>query len=181
MKLRRSEAKRQVDPLVEKAREQGRQQLGAATQLFSSMKVKTFEADQDAHIENIQDLIDKGMTGRLWPEVVTLVRAVSGQLCMSKMWGAWEAVLERGLEAAHKSGDRSGEAFALHELGVRSLGSGELDQANGFLTQALQIRTELGELDAAAATQKNLNVLQQLRARAQSEDGFDAGKSARAK
>jgi len=94
---------------------------------------------------------------RRWGEAFRLGRLLEGALVLGARWGAWETALEGCLAAARGAGDRSGEAWALHELGTRALCLGESARARALLGQALKLRGAMEENDAAAITRQNLD------------------------
>lgn len=64
-----------------------------------------------------------------------------------------------GLQAARALGDREGQAWVLHEQGVRAVALGHFDEADELLSQALAVRTELGAWDEAGWTRSQLEQL----------------------
>jgi hypothetical protein len=94
---------------------------------------------------------------RRWGEAFRIGRLLEGALVLGARWGAWETALEGCLAAARGAGDRSGEAWALHELGTRALCVGESARARSLLGQALKLRGAMEENDAAAITRQNLD------------------------
>jgi hypothetical protein len=68
-------------------------------------------------------------------------------------------VLRWILQAGQALGDQAAEAWALHQLGTRSLCLGDSGAAQTTLTQALQLRQALGDRAGAAVTQHNLDLL----------------------
>lgn len=96
--------------------------------------------------------------------VVGLGRAVSAPLALSRMWGAWQEVLDAVLVAARAMNDRPGEAWALHQLGTRAVSIGLVDEGIRLLQNAAQIRGEIGDAGGAAATRQNLEVARRIAA-----------------
>jgi len=94
---------------------------------------------------------------RRWGEVLHLGRLLEEPLVIGARWGAWGATLERCLAAAKSIGDRSAEAWALHELGSRALCLGEAGTARALLNQAVKLRETLNDDAAAAASRRNLS------------------------
>jgi hypothetical protein len=93
---------------------------------------------------------------RRWGEVIRLGRLIEGALVLAARWGAWAISVERCLVAAKATGDRSGEAWALHEMGTRDVCLGEPVTARTMLRQALTLRENLNDETAAAVTRRNL-------------------------
>ena len=94
---------------------------------------------------------------RRWGEVLRLGQLLECALVVGARWGAWAIVLERCLAAAKAIGDRSAEAWALHESGTRALCLGEPATARTLLTQALRLRETMDDNDATAASRRNLS------------------------
>ena len=95
--------------------------------------------------------------GRRSGEVLHLGRLLEGPLAAGARWGAWGVTLEHCLAAARAIGDRSAEAWALHELGSRALCLGDAGTARALLSQAVKLREMLNEDAAAAASRRNLS------------------------
>jgi hypothetical protein len=93
---------------------------------------------------------------RRWGEVLRLGQLVEGALVIGARWGAWAIALERSLAAARAIGDRSAEAWALHEIGARAVCLGEPGAARASLTRAAALREALGDDTGAAASRQNL-------------------------
>jgi len=93
---------------------------------------------------------------RRWSEALRVGRILEGALVTGARWGAWAISLERCLAAAKALGDRSAEAWALHEIGTRALCVGNPGTARTLLTQAAELRESLGEITAAAFSRQNL-------------------------
>jgi NB-ARC domain len=93
-----------------------------------------------------------------WLAVAEAVRKVDKLLTLAGRWGAWLIVLEHARAAAAATGDRAGEAWALHQLGTRAGCRGELDAARPLLAEALELRRSDGDADGAAVTAHNLAV-----------------------
>jgi hypothetical protein len=89
-------------------------------------------------------------------EVLRIGRLLEGALIVGGRWGAWANVLERCLAAAKATGDRSAEAWALHQLGTRAVCVGDDSVARSLLGQSVAIRETLGDAGALAASRHNL-------------------------
>ena len=81
---------------------------------------------------------------------------LEGALVTGARWGAWAISLERCLAAAKALGDRSAEAWALHEIGTRALCVGDPGTARTLLSQAVALRESIDDIPAAAASRQNL-------------------------
>ena len=75
-----------------------------------------------------------------WAEVIRLARAAEGPLALSRRWDAWETVLNHALGASRALSDRSTEAWALHQLGTRSLCLGDVRQGRAQLERSLRLQ-----------------------------------------
>ena len=96
---------------------------------------------------------------RRWGEVLLLGRLLEGALVLGVRWGAWAIALEHCLAAAKATGDRSAEAWALHEIGSRALCVGDSGRARAVLGQAVKLRESLQDDAAAAASRRNLRLV----------------------
>jgi NB-ARC domain len=93
---------------------------------------------------------------RRWGEVLRLGRLLEGALVIGGRWGAWAITVDRCLAAAKATGDRSAEAWALHEIGTRAVCLGETGRARALLGQAVKLRESIPDDAAAAASRQNL-------------------------
>lgn len=94
-----------------------------------------------------------------WGEALRLGRQLEPPLVLAGRWGAWETVLDRCLTAAKAIGDRSVEAWVLHQRGTRSVYLADADAARRALDQAARLRDDLGETAAAAVSRRNLSFI----------------------
>jgi hypothetical protein len=94
---------------------------------------------------------------RRWGEALRLGQLLECALVVGARWGAWAITLERCLTAAKSMGDRSAEAWALHQIGTRALCLGDAATARTLLNQALKLRETLDDNDATAASRRNLS------------------------
>ncbi|MBD2775013.1 NB-ARC domain-containing protein [Iningainema tapete] len=111
--------------------------------------------------EAIFQILEWAVGVNRWHDVLCLGRAVEGVLALNGQWGAWNMMLQWILQAARTIGDQAVEAFALHQLGTRSLCLDEVMQAQDYLTQALNIRESLNDQLGAEITRHNLKFLLQ--------------------
>ncbi|MCU0568667.1 MAG: hypothetical protein MUF49_18975 [Oculatellaceae cyanobacterium Prado106] len=111
--------------------------------------------ESDAILRALEWAVEAGQ----WSDALVLGRSLEGVLALNGQWGTWETVLQSVLEAARATGEQATEAFALHELGTRSLCLNQVTEAQSFLSQALQIRESLGDRVAIEATTHNLQFL----------------------
>ena len=91
-------------------------------------------------------------------EAIRLGRVIDTAFAAGRRWGAWREVLETVLAASRQGGERSAEAWALHQLGTRAFCRGEVDAGVEMLRQALRLRRELGDDAGASVTDHNLGV-----------------------
>jgi len=96
---------------------------------------------------------------RRWGEVLRLGRLLEGALVIGARWGAWTIALERCLAAAKAIGDRSSEAWALHEIGTLAVCLGEPGMARASLSQAVKLREAMREDGAAQASRRSLSLV----------------------
>ena len=94
-----------------------------------------------------------------WAAAAVVGRAVERALALQGRWDAWKEAIEGVLEAARALGDRSGEAWALHQLGTRALALGDEERAAADLERAIGIREALGHDGAADHSRRNLALL----------------------
>ncbi|GAA4864674.1 ATP-binding protein [Kitasatospora terrestris] len=97
--------------------------------------------------------------------VLRLARAAAPALALSLRWGAWERVLQLGLEAARTLGATLDEAWFHHELGVYALCTGASQRSAAELEAAVALRAALGEPRGAAGARRMLDLLREDAAR----------------
>ena len=112
-----------------------------------------------ANLESIMHVLSWSIREGRWSKALELARIVEGPLALANKWGAWEAALESGLQAARRLEAKEAEAWALHQLGTRALCLEEKESAQTSLIQALRFRETLGDHQGAAITRHNLDVL----------------------
>jgi hypothetical protein len=104
-------------------------------------------------------LLERAHAAGRWPEVIRLGRAIEGAYALGQRWAGWGRVLELVLDAARQREDLEAEGWARHQLGTRSYGLGQLDDARASLQDALALRERIGDSAGAAATRQNLRVV----------------------
>jgi hypothetical protein len=122
-----------------------------------------YRRNQETLLEDYEGLLrvqQHATEMRRWGEVLRLGQLLECALVVGARWGAWAIALERCLLAARAMGDRSGEAWALHESGTRALCLGEPAAARTLLSQALKLREPMDDDDATAASRRNLSFVQ---------------------
>ncbi|MDH6705003.1 putative membrane protein YgcG [Kitasatospora sp. MAA19] len=91
--------------------------------------------------------------------VVRLARAAAPALALALRWGAWERVLQLGLEAARRTGSGTDQAWFHHEAGVHAFCVREPSRAMAELETALTLRAAAGEQRGVAAARRMLDLL----------------------
>lgn len=131
--------------------------------LLESLETRSleFEFIRD-ELGNILGLLDWADAQQRWRDVILLGRAVEPYLTLHGLWDAWSNSLEHVLSAGRSLGDRATEAWALHQLGTRSIGTGDLLDAFANLSKAFDLREALGDTEGMAYTQHNLDHLNNL-------------------
>ncbi|MFH7024600.1 MAG: hypothetical protein ACHBN1_04175 [Heteroscytonema crispum UTEX LB 1556] len=111
--------------------------------------------ESDAILQTLEWAAEAGR----WSDVLSLGKAIEGELAFSGQWGTWENVLQLTLEAARATGNQAAEAFALHQLGTRALSLSEVTKAQSYLNQALHIRELLNDQAGIEVTRHNLQFI----------------------
>ncbi len=129
-------------------------------QLLADVQQRRFKSDQFCHDElgNILGSIAWAAQHDHGTAALELSQAISPHLTHFGLWEAWGSVLDRAVNLARAAGDRSAEAWALHQLGTRAIFSNQTE-AITLLKQALELRQAIGDKTGAAITQHNLDVL----------------------
>ncbi|MFJ7906175.1 ATP-binding protein [Kitasatospora sp. NPDC096204] len=91
--------------------------------------------------------------------VVRLARAAAPALALALRWGAWERVLQLGLEAARRTGSVVDQAWFHHEAGVHAICVQQPSRAIAELETALTLRNTAGEQRGVAAARRMLDLL----------------------
>ncbi|MFF4922026.1 ATP-binding protein [Kitasatospora sp. NPDC001261] len=91
--------------------------------------------------------------------VVRLARAAAPALALSLRWGAWERVLQLGLEAARQTGSAVDQAWFHHEAGVHAICLQQPSRAIAELETALTLRAAAGDQRGVAAVGRMLDLL----------------------
>ncbi|WP_165556062.1 choice-of-anchor D domain-containing protein [Kribbella pittospori] len=105
------------------------------------------------------ELLRASAEARRWSDALALARGVDEALALSGRWGTWLQALSVQLTASREISDEAAEAYALHQLGTRSLCLGEVDTARAQLTDALHLREAHGDAAGASVTRHNLGML----------------------
>jgi len=96
---------------------------------------------------------------RRWGEELRIGRLLEGALAIGARWGAWGICLDRCLAAARTLGDRSAEAWALHQIGSRAVCVGDPGMARMLLAKAAAVRDSIGDTEGAAVSRQNLSLV----------------------
>ncbi|WP_051838066.1 ATP-binding protein [Streptomyces sp. NRRL WC-3742] len=91
--------------------------------------------------------------------VVRLARAAAPALALALRWGAWERVLQLGLEAARRSGSAVDQAWFHHEAAVHAICVQQPSRAVAELETALTLRAAAGEQRGVAGARRMLDLL----------------------
>ncbi|MET8624985.1 ATP-binding protein [Kitasatospora sp. NPDC004669] len=91
--------------------------------------------------------------------VIRLARAAAPALALALRWGAWERVLQLGLEAARRTGSTVDQAWFHHEAGVHAICVQQPSRAIAELETALTLRASAGEQRGVAAARRMLDLL----------------------
>jgi NPCBM-associated, NEW3 domain of alpha-galactosidase len=92
-------------------------------------------------------------------KALALARHVAPALAATSQWGSWGSVLETSQRIASSVGDRSAEAWALHERGTRAFALGDDGEAKALLDKALELRRAAGDARGVSLTERNLSVV----------------------
>ena len=111
--------------------------------------------NKDAVLSTARQLADCGR----WVDVLRLVQVAEPAFAFNARWGAWKSSLCLALEAARQLGDKTVEGWALHQLGIRSLGLQDEEAARDLLGAALEVRQAAGEHEAAEVTRSQLELV----------------------
>jgi tetratricopeptide (TPR) repeat protein len=87
--------------------------------------------------------------------------AISGFLHIHGYWNESATLGRAALAAARTAGDRPGQAWAIHDLGVVQRWTGDYPAATASLTQALHLSRDLGDRRGQAWALHDLGVMQQ--------------------
>jgi hypothetical protein len=120
-----------------------------------------FEFIED-ELGNILGLLDWAAGQQRWQDVIALGRAVDPYLTLRGLWVAWRNTLDRVLAAGKALGDQAVQAWALHQLGTRSIGIADFQDAANQLGKAFDLRQSLGDQEGMAYTRHNLDYLSNL-------------------
>lgn len=112
-----------------------------------------------SEIDAIAHIIEVAVTASRWSDVLCLVKAVEGSIALSRRWGLWKQVLQRGLQASQAEQDKAAEAWALHQLGTCALCQQDNASANNYLNAAIKLRESLGDSMGVSVSRHNLNLL----------------------
>jgi hypothetical protein len=94
-----------------------------------------------------------------WSEVLRVARSLVMLLALLGRWLELLRSLRAALRAAGLLGDDAGKAWALHELGTLHLVAERYADADNLLSQAHDLREQIGDRRDLAVTDRNLQVL----------------------
>ena len=138
----------------------GKYQLRLLEYLLAELKErwKDFSFIKD-ELGNMLGLLAWAVAQKNWLAVKALGSAIDPYLTLNGLWDSWASVLKHLQSAATATKDLALEAKVLHQLGTREFGLGNNSVAKELLEKALSIREKLGDVEGAAFTQHNLNVI----------------------
>ncbi len=108
---------------------------------------------------NMLGLLAWAVSQKNWLAVKSLASALDPYLTLNGLWDSWSLTLQHLQSAAVATKDLALEARVLHQLGTRELGLGNKSAARELLEKALSIREILGDVEGAAFTRHNLNII----------------------
>lgn len=114
--------------------------------------------ESDAILQLLESTVEAGR----WSDVLYLGKEIEGAIATTGQWDTWNQVLQWLIQASRVTGEKEVEAFALHQMGTRSLCLSEASEAQNYLTQALKLRENLGDTVGANASSHNLGLLKLL-------------------
>ncbi|MFG2940529.1 choice-of-anchor D domain-containing protein [Streptomyces sp. NPDC048282] len=109
--------------------------------------------------EGVVGLLGFAAERQEWEAVVRLAKPAEALLFAARRWDQWRDVLEQGLDAARRTGDRAAEALFAHELGTVAYVEDRPADARTWLRQALELRLELADHEGAELTRANLDLV----------------------
>ena len=131
----------------------------AAAQSFLQAAARSQQATLVEHSDAIVGALKHAVLSGNHAEVMALAHRAGDAVALSGRWDRWQEMLQQALASAKAAHDSAGEAWALHQLGSRALALGDVAAAQSALQAALHIRTALGDSNAIAVTQHNLELL----------------------
>jgi hypothetical protein len=90
---------------------------------------------------------------------IALGRSADGAISLSGRWGIWGQVLDATRGAAVAATDSFAESWSLHQLGTMALAEQRHDEALSMLTEAANIRSQIGDRAGLEVTEHNLSLL----------------------
>ncbi|NJO50011.1 MAG: hypothetical protein HC840_11860 [Leptolyngbyaceae cyanobacterium RM2_2_4] len=129
-------------------------------QLVDEKQIEPDAVFQDA--DAISNILQWAFESGRYADVIKLGQGFEGALVFNGLWGTWEQVLQWELQSSQALNEWGSGAWALHQLGTRALCLGDNRTARSYLTQALNLRESLGDVDGAAVTRHNLGLLSPL-------------------
>jgi len=127
---------------------------------YFTARAERYRRNRDTLLDDCEALLrvqQHAIEMRRWGEALHLGQLLECPVVVGARWGAWALTLDRCLAAAKSMGNRSAEAWALHEIGTRALCLGDVGAARTLLSQALRLRETMDDGDATAASRRNLS------------------------
>jgi tetratricopeptide (TPR) repeat protein len=122
---------------------------------MTAKKVEGFAA-LDAHRPHVIAALEELMAAGHWDEADALCWAVEDYLDLQGFFTERISVIQTGIEASRKRGDRRNEGNWLGNLGIAYADLGEAAKAIGYYEQALDISREIGDRRGEGAHLGNL-------------------------
>lgn len=134
-----------------------------AVELFTELaEGRTDPKALSDEVSALMDLLQRLDRDHRWDDALRVARALAGLLALMMRWIELLRSLRIALRAAEQLGDSDAAAWALHELGTVHLAAEKLLSAEQLLDRARELRLQLGDRRALAATDHNLQCLCQL-------------------
>lgn len=132
--------------------------LAQLVDYFTESKIRLTQPDTNT-ADALIYLCDWCAQAGRWPAGLKLAHALDASLSCQGRWDQWQQVLQLSLQAAQHTVNPAAEAWALHQLGTRALAVGDITLAESALSQALQLRQQVGDPAGQAATRHNLQLI----------------------
>ncbi|MEL6939701.1 MAG: choice-of-anchor D domain-containing protein [Cyanobacteria bacterium J06598_1] len=129
--------------------------LQSATDYFASGLAEGASHNSEAMLHLLEWTQKTGQ----WQRSMALAEGLDAPLSMAGQWQQWEQVLTQSLQAAQQAGNGKAEAWALHQLGTKAIATGNPTQAATWLSRAVGLREQLGDLAGAAVSRHNLGLI----------------------
>ncbi|MEO0885775.1 MAG: choice-of-anchor D domain-containing protein [Cyanobacteria bacterium J06648_10] len=133
--------------------------LQSATNYFAYGAESAAGTQAAANSEAMMHLLEWTQRTGQWQQSLGLARQLDVTLSVGGQWQQWQQVLTHSLQAAQHLGDGGAEAWALHQLGTGAIATGNLAQAQSWLSRAITLREQLQDVAGAAVSRHNLGLI----------------------